>query len=169
MGILDQLLNKVTDVNEGLTSGALIRNVVVEHENDIMERQLAQLFEGKTATGDDIRPYYSEDLQPGGYFKNKESALRYAEWKRSLSYPVQAARNVDAPNLFINGKFHSELGVKFDAETMEIDGRTGYAQMIVAKYGLAQFGLSPERWADIFENCGGLEELTQEIKNILWQ
>lgn len=169
MGILDQLLNKVTDVNDGLTSGALIRNVVTNHEADIMDRQYEQLFEGKTATGDDIRPYYSEDLQPHGYFKTKEAAQRYADWKRTLSYPVQADRNPDAPNLFINGKFHSELVAIFGTDEMVITGKTGYAQKIVAKYGLAQFGISPERWADIFENCGGLEELTNEIKNILWQ
>lgn len=169
MGILDQLLNKVTDVNEGLTSGALIRNVVTEHETDIMDRQYEQLFEGKTATGDDIRPYYSEDLQPGGYFKSKDSAKRYVEWKLSLSYPIQVTRNSDAPNLFVNGKFHSELGVIFGPDIMTIVGKTGYAQNIVTKYGLAQFGISPERWADIFENCGGLDELTNEIKNILWQ
>ena len=168
MGILDNLLNKVMDVNNGLTSGTLIRDVLTRHRDDIMDRQREQLFAGKNALGDDIRPYYSEDLQPGGYFKNKEAALRYAEWKRSLSYPVQASRNVDAPNLYINGRFHSELDVTFNSDTVAIQGDSGYAQKIVAKYGMAQFGLSMANWMDIFENCKGLEELTNEIKNILW-
>lgn len=168
MGILDNLLNKVLDVNDGLTSGALIREVLRSHSDDIMDRQHQQLFEGKAPSGEDIRPYYSEDLQPSGYFKTKEAALKYAEWKRSLSYPVQATRNEDAPNLYINGKFHSELDVTFNSDAVAIKGDTGYAQKIVAKYGMAQFGLSMANWMDIFENCKALEELTAEIKDILW-
>lgn len=167
MGIIEQLLSRVESVNDGLTGGSLIRDVVIDHEDDIMERQLEQLFTGKTATGEDIRPYYSEDLQPLGWFKDKDSAQRYADWKRSLSYPVQAQRNPDAPNLFIDGTFHSELGVFFGTDTMTIGGKTGYAQDIVEKYGLHQFGLSPDRWADIFENCGALEELTDKIREQL--
>lgn len=168
MGILNDLLNRVSDVNDGITSGSLIRDVIVNYESDIMDKQREQLFSGKTANGDDIRPYYTEDLQPGGYFKSRESALRYAEWKRSLSYPVQVTRNDDAPNLYVNGKFHSELGVEFGPDIMTIDGLTGYAKQIVAKYGLQQFGLSPERWVDIFES-GALADITNSIKNILWQ
>lgn len=174
MGILEQLLARVTDVNNGLASGALVRNVVVDHESDILERQRQQLFEGKNANNEDLRPLYSEDLQPGGYFKTPESARRYADWKRQMSYPVQAQRNPDAPNLYVAGvpgagRFHSELTVAFGPEALTILGESAYSQRIIAKYGLDQFGISAGRWDDIFENCGALEELTNEIRKVLWQ
>lgn len=169
MAFLDSLLSNVESLAEGLQTGSVIRDVVIDHEDDILNKQREQLFEGKNGKGEDIHPYYSEDLQPGGYFKTPEAAKSYADWKRSLSYPVQATRNPDAPNLYIVGKFHSELAIVFGTDTMTITGEDGWASGIVAKYGLEQFGISDERWADLFENYGILKELNDKIRKTIWQ
>lgn len=169
MGILDNLLMKVRTVNDGLQGGELIRNVVVRHDADILELQKQQLFAGKASNGEDIRPYYSEDLKPLGYFHSVESARRYADWKQSgVRYPYSANRNPDAPNLYINGKFHSELGVQFNPDTVAVIGETAYAAGIVAKYGLQTFGLMASNWMEIFKNRGALNELIDELKRNLY-
>lgn len=166
--MISELLASVQKVNEGLQNGTIVRDVLVGHEDDILELQKQQLFEGKTSSGDDFRPFYSEDLQPGGYFKNKESAKRYADWKQTINYPIQASRNPDAPNLYINGRFHSELGVEFGTEAVAVDGRTIYAKQIMAKYGNENFGLTPENWNVVFNERGAKDELINEIKTELW-
>lgn len=168
MGILDDLRNKVQRVNDGLTGGELVRDVIVQHPTDILELQRYQLLEGKTGKGEDIRPYYSEDLKPGGRFHSVQTAGRYAAMKQDISYPYTVNRNPDAPNLYFNGKFHDELGVQFNATTLSIIGTTWYAKGIIAKYGEETFGLSEEKWEIIFDDRGALNELMNVLKTILY-
>ena len=82
--IIENLQKRVQSVLVGLQSGSLVRNVVTKHTADILELQKLQLLQGKAASGEDMRPYYTEDIQPGGYFKSVESAKRYAAWKETL-------------------------------------------------------------------------------------
>lgn len=169
MGILNDLRKRVADVNDGMQTGELVRNVVVQHPDDILELQKQQLFAGLTSSGQDIHPYYSEDLKPTGYFRNPQSAARYAAWKLDgINYPYTANRNPDAPNLYINGKFHDELGVQFDAVAVGVVGATGYAKKIVAKYGVQTFGLMMSNWMVIFVERGAYNELMKEIKTRLY-
>lgn len=169
MGILNDLRTRVADVNDGLQTGVLVRNVVVNHPDDILELQKIQLFQGKASNGEDIRPYYSEDLKPSGFFYTVESAGRYAAWKKDgINYPYSAERNPDAPNLYINGRFHDELGVQFNADSVGVVGTTGYSQKIVAKYGIATFGLMMENWMVIFIQRGAYNELIKEIESRLY-
>ena len=168
MDILQALRDRVQMVETSLTSGLAVREVVMKHEHDIIELQRYQLLEGLTGRGEDIRPYYSEDIKPSGYFHTTESAGRYAAWKQDLTYPYSANRNPDAPNLYINGKFHEELGVTFGIDLMLIEGMTGYAKQIVAKYGFETFGLMWEKWSIIWQERGGLNEIMQEIKRMLY-
>jgi len=150
--MIEELLTGVTEYLENLDG--IIREGAQSCEQEILQEQREQLFSGKASSGEDLRPYYSEDLQSsGGYFKNIDSARRYKQWKAELTYPSQTERaNLDAPNLYINGKFHLELGMQFDEETMSVEGTTNYAQRIMDKYGWRNFGLMDERWATILDN-----------------
>jgi len=169
MGILDDLRARVQSVNDGLQTGELVRSVVVRHPDDILDLQKLQLFQGLAANGEDIRPYYSEDLKPSGYFHSVESAGRYAAWKRDgINYPYSVQRNPDAPNLYINGKFHDELGVEFATDTVGIVGTTGYSKSIVAKYGINTFGLMMANWMVLFIERGAYDELMSELKSKLY-
>lgn len=169
MGILNDLRTRVQSVDDGLQTGQMVRDVVVRHPDDIMELQRVQLFEGKANSGKDIRPYYSEDLKPSGYFYSTESAGRYAAWKKSgISYPFTANRNPDAPNLFINGKFHGELVVQFLTDAVGVVPLTPYARNIVDKYGINTFGLMMAKWMTLFVERGAYDELMQELKARLY-
>ena len=170
MGILNDLLTRVENVYDGLQTGTLVRDAIINHPYDILDLQREQLFEGKRPDGNDIRPYYSEDLKPSGYFYSVESAGRYAAWKQNgINYPYSAGnRNPDAPNLYINGRFHDELGVEFGADAVGVVPTTGYAQKIMAKYGMDSFGLMMANWMNIFEERGALSELMALIKQQLY-
>lgn len=164
MGILNDLRARVAGVNDGLQTGELVRDVIVKHPDDILELQKQQLFSGLASNGQDIRPYYTEDLKPAGHFYTVEAAKRYSAWKESgINYPYAAKRNPDAPNLYINGRFHDELGVQFDVDTVGIVGTTGYSQKIIAKYGIDTFGLMMSNWMAIFVEHGAYDELMDEI------
>lgn len=143
---------------------AFARLSLEEESDKVLELQREQLFAGKASDGNDIRPSYSEDLRSkGGFFKTPQSAQRYAEWKASLSYPSTAQRNMDAPNLYINGRFHSELGLEFTDDYMKVIGTTGYAKGIIDKYGESTFGLSNESMEEL------RPELTQSITDKIRQ
>lgn len=168
MGAISNLRARVQRVNDGLKSGELIRNVVIRHPDDILELQKIQLFQGLASDGEDIRPYYSEDLKPYGRFYTVESAGRYAAWKMDgINYPYSVKRNPDAPNLYISGRFHDELGVQFNADSVGIVATTGYSKGIVEKYGPETFGLMAENWLAVFVERGAYDELMNELRIIL--
>lgn len=168
MDILTDLLNRVLTVQAGLESGSLVRDTLVARRDEIIEQQRIQLLEGKGSDGDDLHPFYSEDLKSnGGYFHSVQSAGRYAAWKQDLDYPYSVSRNPDAPNLYITGKFHDELGVDFGPDSIAIVGLTTYAQRIMAKYGVSAFGLNAEHWDTVWSN-GGYDDLLESVKQILF-
>lgn len=168
MMTLQRLITNLKSVEEGLQRGKFVREALIPRADEIMTFQYQQLFEGKASNGEDIRPYYSEDVKPNGYFRSKESADRYIAWKQTgIPYPFRANRNPDAPNLFITGKFHEELKVDFGSDTMTIKGGTSYADGIVAKYGIGTFGLTAESWGEMINERGvGQDVMNEVIKTI---
>lgn len=167
MSVLNVLRDRVVKVQEGLKT-ELVRSVLMNHTSDILEFQSQQLLQGKASNGEDIRPFYSEDVKPSGYFNSAESAERYAGWKLTLYYPYEANRNPDAPNLYVNGKFHSELGVFYDSDRVEVVGASQYASRIVERYGVQTFGLMQQYWNAVFMERGAYNELMESIKYIIY-
>lgn len=166
---MDILKQKVERVNFGLVNGGIIRDMAIRHERDILELQKYQLLQGKASSGQDLRPYYSEDLKPRGWFRSAETAGRYAAWKQDLDYPYEVSRNPDAPNLYVNGKFHNDLGVELGMDRIEVIGRTSYAKEIMAKYDTRNFGLMKEKWNSLFWDYGGYREIMQTLKTMLYE
>lgn len=153
---------------KSMMDGDMQREAFEMRKEDIIESQRVQLLEGKASSGKDLRPYYSEDLKPRGYFYTKESAGRYAAWKGSLTYPVSVQRNADAPNLYITGVFHGDLSVGFSVEKIHILPDTNYAAAIMAKYGVRNFGLTDERWSEIIRQDGGVRDwMITKMKEVL--
>lgn len=165
---ITELADRVRVIEARLESGEMIRQVLEPRSDEIMTLQRQQLFYGQASDGEDIRPYYSEDIKPSGYFSSRAAAERYAAYKATeIAYPVIAERNPDAPNLYINGKFHSELGVRFTSTGVDISGTSVFARRVVSKYGKETFGLTADNWSDIFRQRGAKDDLIKEIKNIL--
>ena len=166
MGILNDLLARVKSVNEGLQTGSMIGEAINPYSPDVLDLQLQQLWDGKASSGEDIRPYYSEDLKPAGYFNSKESAGRYADWKQAIT--PNSKRNPDAPNLYIVGKFHSELAVDMGTDAVSVYPTTMFAKNIFDKYGQNTFGLTWDNWNKIWFERGGYQELMNIIKTNLF-
>lgn len=166
---LEGLLSNARTLQAGLQDGSLMREVLMRHEQDIIEQQRIQLLEGKTIEGKDIHPSYSEDVKPRGYFRTKDSAARYAAWKQTISYPFSVQRNADTPNLYITGVFHNDLGVDFGADAVSVVPDTAYAAKIMAKYGRGMFGLCTARWKVVFDELGAKDDIINETKRLLWQ
>jgi hypothetical protein len=169
---MNERLSKMTEaakqLNMKMQDGSLVRGVLRNHADDIMEQQHIQLMEGKGSDGNDLRPYYTEDVQPSGYFKTVASARNYMAWKETLNYPYSVTRNSNAPNLYINGRFYSEMEVRFEAETLGIYPTSGFASEIMAKYGLHRFGLSALKWQVMMEEKGVKDEIQNEMRKLLY-
>ena len=163
------LLDNARRLNDTMKSGAIVRDVLMSHQGDIMDLQRRQLLEGKTSGDIDIRPYYSEDVQPSGWFTTATAAKNYAAWKTHLSYPESVDRNPDAPNLYITGKFYDDLRVSLGSDAVEIVANSSYGSQIMAKYGRGIFGLCMRLWGELFDDRGGRDELLTKMKETLWQ
>lgn len=168
MGAIDTLLRNAEALRQGM-QGDIIREALRPHEQDIIEQQRIQLLEGKNSDGEDMHPYYTEDVKPSGYFRTKESAQRYADWKQQLSYPYSVKRNPNAPNLYITGVFHGDLNAELGSDSVAIVPDTAYAANIMAKYGRNAFGLCVEKWNVIWNDKGAKDELITRMRTILWQ
>lgn len=161
-------LQQLTDNVKAMSVPTLIGDVLQKHGGDIMELQQVQLLEGHNNDGKDMHPFYSEDLQPQGYFKTKETASKYAAWKETLNYPYRVDRNTDAPNLYITGKFHDEMRVQFTNDGVSVLPATPYAADIMKKYGINMFGLSMEKWQQLFVERGVKDEIIREFKDRIY-
>ena len=166
---LDGLLMNAKNLQNGMESGSIIRDVLMNHGEHIVEQQRIQLLMGKGSDGRDLHPFYSEDVQPSGYFKSGAAAKAYAAWKQTISYPYSVSRNPDAPNLYITGVFHDDLNVSFGYDSLQIIPDTAYAANIMAKYGFGIFGLNKEMWGVIWNDFGAKNELIEEMRKVLWQ
>lgn len=166
---IDGLLQNARALRQGLAGGSLIRETLKGHGDEIAEQQRIQLLEGKGSDGNDLHPFYSEDLKPSGYFRTRDSAQRYAAWKQTINYPFTVKRNPDAPNLYITGIFHNDLGVDFREDVVAIVPDTAYAAKIMGKYGYGVFGLCMEKWGIIFDEKGAKDELVERVRDLLWQ
>lgn len=162
-------MRNVRALDEGLRDGTIMRDVLMGHGRDIIEQQRIQLMEGRRSDGTDIRPYYSEDVKPRGYFTTKDAARRYAAWKQTLSYPYTVQRNQDAPNLYVTGVFHDDLNVEFGTDAVAIVPDTAYAANIMSKYGRGMFGLAWDKWGIIFGEKGAAKELMDKVRHTIWQ
>lgn len=166
---IDGLLNNARALKQGLEGGSLMRAVLEPHGQEIVEQQRIQLLQGKASDGEDIHPFYSEDIKPKGWFTTKQKAANYAAWKQTLSYPYSVKRNPDAPNLYITGVFHDDIGIRFSNDSIMIVPDTAYAANIMSKYGINVFGLNKESWGVIWNEKGAKQELITKTKEILWQ
>lgn len=161
MRLIDGIIGKARECASYLGNGTAVIEALSPRSGEIHRQQSEQLLEGKRPDGQDIRPYYSEDP----YFATKAQSDWYRAWKQTTPYGRNPKRKPDAPNLYINGKFHSELGVYFEADAITITGKTAYAMEIVNKYGMDTFGLSDERWNALMQEV--LPGIRQRIRQIL--
>lgn len=109
-----------------------------------------QMYSGLKGDGTYITPSYDDDPffeEPGMWFHGSE---RYKAWKGEITPPVSSTllglppRPYDVPNLFINGKFYSEIYSVSGDKQIEIRVmESGDGPSILGKYG-----------DELFDICG---------------
>lgn len=102
---------------------------VEETKDEIISLNRMQLLRGLTKEGDYLSPKYSEDP----FFKSKESAQRYAAWKKKIE-PVKTDRPEDVPNLFITGVFHNEIKIDVNASEYTFSNSASFASSVEGKF-----------------------------------
>lgn len=103
-----------------------------------------QLLRGLNKDGNYLSPKYSEDP----FFKSKESAKRYAVWKKKIE-PVKTDRPEDVPNLYIIGAFHSKIDVKASANEYTFSNTINFAGGVEGKFKDI-YGLTTESKAETY-------------------
>lgn len=101
-----------------------------------------QMYSGLDGDGQFLTPTYDNDPyfeEEGPWFHN---GAGYKAWKRRITPPERGVmlllppRPDSVPNLFINGKFHSEVFAAVDGDTLAIKVKaSGHGPDIAAKYG----------------------------------
>lgn len=138
MGTAKNLLSvlKKVDVND-----ISLKSVEETKEEYVLENQ-EQMLAGKTSDGSDITPSYLNDP----YFKSRESAQRYSDWKDAIS--PKAGRNSGTPNLFINGRYHNGLRAVVDSEGVRIESSSPDTVGIESKFTRKIYGIQGQFKSD---------------------
>ncbi|MDF2189284.1 hypothetical protein [Paraflavitalea sp. CAU 1676] len=137
------MLNRI----EGVQTDLIAVEAVKQTTNDIRDYNLDQLLNGLDNEGKMIRPTYLEDP----YFDTVEEAVGYMEYKRKIS-PFSAIRPPEAPNLYINGFYHSTRTVKVMGDKIVYDSTFEEADEIDRKYHHKLDGLNPASRKHFIEN-----------------
>lgn len=100
-----------------------------------------QIYSGQNGEGEHLSPTYDEDpyFEEEGFWYHR--ARDYQAWKYSITPPAGSTmlglppRPDNVPNLFITGKFYSEITVTRRGDMLYVDPGDGDGPSIVAKYG----------------------------------
>lgn len=109
-----------------------------ETSEDYVKANTDQMYDGKLSTGDDITPSYQDDP----YFKSRESAQRYSDWKDAIT--PSPKRKKGTPNLFINGKFHRSITMRVSGDSLNIRSDFYKADAIERKFSEKIYGLNKD-------------------------
>ena len=115
-----------------------VKASIEETKDKILELNKGQLLRGLDKFGRYLSPKYSEDP----FFKSKEAALRYANWKASIDQPTD--KPFDVPNLYINGRFHNSIQVDVDTKNLIFSASSPDASSIEGKFSDNIYGMTSE-------------------------
>lgn len=96
-------------------------------------------MEGKGRDGTDLSPTYLEDP----YFKTKEAAQRYSDWKDKIT--PNPIRKSGVPNLYINGFYHNSIGLTITSTSLNFVSKSYMGSDIERKFGERIHGLNTEK------------------------
>ena len=122
------LLNKFRKILDNIPE--TVENAIFKNENEILNLQKQQIYDGKSNTGEDLHPFYTEDP----YFKTPGQAKGYIKWKQSIT--PNPKRNPNAPNLYINGYIHRNILIVNESGNIMFDfnSRVDFGESIKGKY-----------------------------------
>lgn len=119
-----------------------LENIVVDSidltTDDIISLNQQQLYSGRLADGSPVSPGYLDDP----YFKSREAAQRYSDWKDQITPDEQ--RTPGVPNLFINGRFYQSWSIRASATKINFESSDPDAMNIEEKFSEKIYGLDDE-------------------------
>lgn len=118
------ILNKLEAINVENTAFESIRGTEAQYKELLQD----QLRHGKGSDGEDLTPGYLEDP----YFKSREAARRYSDWKYKNS--PSEGRNRNAPNLYIDGTYHNSISIAASVKGIDSDSNVYFGLDIEIKY-----------------------------------
>ena len=133
MSKINQLIQKLRGFSDFL--GDSIEQGIKENRKEAVALNLGQMLDGKGNDGQDLRPFYTED----NFFKSKKSSEAYIRFKQRIT--PNSKRNPNAPNLTINGHYHSGVRGIDVRGGIELKNATPFGLTVSAKFNKAM-GLS---------------------------
>lgn len=136
-------LLEVNDIVAAISDGIedACRTCLVDQSGIVLSAVTEQLLCGLDGEGEYLAPTYDDDP----FFNEKGSwyhrSYAYKAWKKEITPPKRGglmnlpARPDSVPNLYIDGKFHSEINASPDSEGLMLDPGNGNGPAIVEKYG----------------------------------
>ncbi len=120
-----------------------------DHSGNVVVAIQEQIYSGQNGEGNHLSPTYDADpfFEEEGTWYHR--AQDYKAWKRIITPPTGSVllglppRPDDVPNLFINGKFFSEITATRKGDMLYVDPGSGDGPSIVAKYGDEILNMGP--------------------------
>ena len=125
---------------------AIAEDVLNQTSSTAVQMNRGQLYDGKLSTGDDISPTYLEDP----YFKSKESAQKYSDWKDAITPNPRRKKGV--PNLFIIGAYHESITAEAKGGGLLYKSSFYRASNIESKFSVNVYGLGGEYREQFLQN-----------------
>lgn len=135
---IESVYKVIHDISRGFEEH--IVNCLADHSAVVVVELQEQMLCGIDGTGRHLSPSYDDPYfnEPGLWYGRAED---YKRWKKTITPPMTSPmlnlppRPDDIPNLYINGKFHSEITARRQGNELQIDPGAGDGPDIVRKYG----------------------------------
>lgn len=146
MGI-EEVAEIIGKISDGFEEACM--KCLEENESTVLQAVHEQLYSGLDGEERHLSPTYDDDpfFEEEGEWYHR--AKDYKAWKGSITPPLKGSmlglppRPYEVPNLFINGKFYSEITVFRKGDFLDIDPGMEHGPEIVAKYGDRILDLGP--------------------------
>lgn len=136
-------IQDVSDIIHKIAGGfeANAMQCLSDHSGNVVVVVQEQIYSGQDGDGVHLSPTYDADpyFEEDGPWYHR--AGDYKAWKYSITPPVGSSllglppRPDNVPNLFINGRFFSEITATVRGDMLYVDPGHGDGPDIVAKYG----------------------------------
>lgn len=146
MGI-EEVANIIKKISDGFEEACI--QCLSDNSGIVLRAVTEQLYSGLDGDGKHLSPTYDDDpfFEEEGPWYHR--AKDYKAWKYSITPPVSGTmlglppRPDEVPNLFINGKFYSEITASRKGDVLVVDPGNGDGPSIVAKYGDEILNMGP--------------------------
>lgn len=163
---------RVADIIKKIATGFEESVAVCMDDNKVtvLRAVTEQLYSGLDSDGGYLSPSYDADpfFEEEGEWHHRSDD--YKAWKNAITPPEGGymlglpPRPDNVPNLFINGKFYSEIDAERHDMSLHVDPGTGNGPDIVAKYGdsILAMGDTAVRYFNEYHTWPAIKELFEK-------